>query len=229
MRTRISTIFLGILMVLGSATAKAQYYEIANQIPQLIAPALQGGFNYKGFVEGGYIGFVGDKKASVFDISTVQGFRYSNWFFMGVGAGINILTSNPNDDWGSGWGGNTYYNEYINHSDIRTAVMIPLFTDFRFNIGNDAKGAVSFFIDLRLGGSFLVGNDWVRIGNGYLTRSQCFYLKPSIGLRIPVSDSNVKQAINIGVSYMLLTQDYWNSYSNSAVLNGVGATISFEW
>ena len=229
MKSRVSAIILGLVLAMGCFQAKAQYYQMANQVANLIRPALTGGLNYKGFVESGYTGFVGDKKAGMLDISTVQGFRYANWFFMGVGAGVDILFSQPDDNWGYGWADNPSYNNYYNHGDTKTAVMIPLFTDFRFNIGNSDGSTVSMFADLRLGGSFLIGNNYVRIGQGYLTKSECFYLRPSLGIRIPVSESNVKQAINIGIHYQLLTQNYWCAYGSSTTLNGVGASISFEW
>ena len=41
----------GLLVLAGTTFASAQYYELANQIPQLISPALSGNFNYKGFVD----------------------------------------------------------------------------------------------------------------------------------------------------------------------------------
>lgn len=216
-------------MGLGGLTASAQYYQIANQLPQMIKPALVGGLNYKGYVEAGYMGGVGDKKADFVDISTTQGFRYADWFFIGVGAGVDILMSHTDDDWGNGWNGNPGYEGYYKHTDTKTAVMVPLYTDFRFNVGNSQGSVASFFADIRIGASFLMGDDYVRIGNGYLTRSECFYLKPTIGIRIPVGSSNVKQAINIGVSYQLLTQNYWSYYSNSTTLSSFGASIGFEW
>lgn len=230
MKTRLTILFMALASLFAAPRAEAQYYQIANQIPQLIRPALSGGLNYKGFVEAGYIGGIGDKRADFLDISTVQGFRYADWFFMGVGAGVDVLFAHQNEDWGNGWGGNPSYNDYWNHSNTETAVMIPLFTDFRFNIGNTNTSAASFFIDLRLGASFLIGDDYVRIGDGYLTSTECFYLRPSLGVRIPVGGSNVKQAISIGVNYQLLTQNYWYYRGGSdATLSGFGATISYEW
>ena len=57
-----------------------------------------------------------------------------------------------------------------------------------------------------------------------------FFLRPTIGLRIPVSSANQKQAVNIGVTYQLLTSN--NNYRRngaSGTLNAFGATIGFEW
>lgn len=229
MKHRYTFILAAAMMGLGGSTASAQYYQIANQLPQLIRPALTGGFNYKGYVEAGYVGGVGDKKADFIDISTSQGFRYAEWFYMGVGAGVDVLMSHTDDSWGNGWHDAPGYDDYYGHGTTKTAVMIPLFTDFRFNIGNSQGSMASMFIDLRVGASFLMGDDYVSIGNGYLTRSECFYLKPTIGIRIPLGSSNVKQALNIGVTYQLLTQNYWSRYNNNSTLSAFGASIGFEW
>lgn len=56
-----------------TADASAQYYEIANQIGNLITPALSGGMNYKGFVEAEYLHGLGDYQCDFACLSTVQG------------------------------------------------------------------------------------------------------------------------------------------------------------
>lgn len=224
MKKLIAALFICALSA-AAIPAKAQYYEIANQLPQLIRPALSGSFNYKGFVEGSYLAGVGGRRASTIDISTTQGFQYASWFFMGVGAGVDIMTTSTSDNWGDGWTSNGWQR----HSDTKTGVLIPLYTDFRFNIGSGAGNSVSVYIDARIGAAFLLGNDYLRIGDGYITRNECFYLRPSIGVRIPVSSSNPKQAFNIGASYQLLTQNYWYGYNSDIALSSVGATISYEW
>lgn len=218
------------VMAAVSLGASAQYYEIANQIPQLIRPALSGSLNYKGFIDASYLQGVGNTRANFLDFSTSQGFRYSNWFYMGVGIGADILFSNVDNGWGNGWDDNWQGpDDYVTHSSRTTAVMIPLFTDFRFNIGgNQPTPGVSFFIDLRIGCSFLCSDDWIRINNGYLTNQEYFYLRPSMGIRIPVSQSG-RSAIDIGVVYKLLTSNYWSSWTRNVTLNSLGATIAFEW
>lgn len=214
------------------ATAAAQYYEIANQLPALISPALSGSLNYKGFVEAGYTKGMGRYQADFLDISTVQGFRYSSWFFMGVGLGVDILFSHVNDGFGfdspeSGYG--SYERDrYYGRSSTSTAVMTPVFTDFRFNLGK-GDNRPSFFIDLRVGCSFLIGNDYVRINDGYLTNREYFYLRPTAGVRLPVNRKNTKQAVNVGLTYQLLTADYWYYGRNASTLNSLGASVSFEW
>lgn len=50
-------------------------------------------------------------------------------------------------------------------------------------------------------------------------------------MRIPVNASNPRQAVNIGVTYQLITSNnnwtYWDD--NSATLNGLGLSIAYEW
>lgn len=209
-----------------SLSANAQYYEIANQLPGLIRPALTGSTNYKGFVEAGYTRTLGSKSADFLEFSTSQGFMYSNWFYMGVGIGVDVLFAHQNDNWGDGWNMAQPSFDY-NHSSTQTAAMLPLFTDFRFMLGGLRN--VAFFIDLKVGCSFLLGDEYIRIGDGYLTNRQYFYLHPSLGLRIPTNPQNSKQAFDIGISYKLLTSNYWSFHNSNTTLNGLGVSLAYEW
>ena len=57
-----------------------------------------------------------------------------------------------------------------------------------------------------------------------------FFFRPAIGVRIPVSASNPKQAFNIGITYQLLTSNnIYRPYGSSGTLSSFGATIGFEW
>ena len=47
-------------------------------------------------------------------------------------------------------------------------------------------------------------------------------------MRIPLNDSG-SQAVNIGLSYQLMTQDYWYRSYSDVTLSSFGATIGFEW
>ncbi|MDE7497023.1 MAG: hypothetical protein K2M67_09265, partial [Muribaculaceae bacterium] len=216
--------FATLLTVGESATAAAQYYELANQLANVVQPALSGSFKYKGYAGASYVKNLGDFNADYIELSTSQGFQYATWFYMGAGLGFDLLNSHPNDDWGNGWDTPTP-GSY--HRSVTTAVMMPLFTDFRFNIGSPQ--ATNFFIDLRIGCSFLLTDSWVKINNGYLTDSEYFYLKPTIGVRIPVNPNNSKQALNLGISYQLLTSNYWRSYESNGSLSGLGVGVSYEW
>ncbi|MCM1291265.1 MAG: hypothetical protein NC201_03475 [Prevotella sp.] len=218
-------IIIALCTLFSPAFSKAQYYEIANQLPQLISPALSGSMNYKGFVDASFLKGVGSNQADILDFSTSQGFTYSTWFYMGVGLGVDIIFAHTDDDWGNGWNNDPYRN----HETTTTGVMIPLFSDFRFNIGGSSSSSPSFYIDLRIGASFLIGQDYIRINNGYLTSNEHFYLRPSIGVRIPINKEKPKQAINIGIDYQLLTSNYWNNWNNNVTLNAFGVNAAFEW
>lgn len=213
-----------LVVIFSSQTASAQYYEIANRIPSLVQPAISGSMRYKGFVDLGYSKTLGNYNADFLEVSTSQGFQYTSWFYMGVGIGADVLFAHKNDNWGDGWEDPSYGKD---HGSMTTAVMLPLFTDFRFNIGGN-KGA-SFFIDLKLGCSFLLSNKYISIGDGYLTNQEYFYLRPSLGIRIPTNSKNPKQAFDLGVSYKLLTSNYWNSRSRDITLNSLGVTVAYEW
>lgn len=210
-------LMLTIVMLLLPCRAKAQYTSIVNQAANMLQTAVLGGFSYKGFVDASYTAGIGNLQANFVGVSTVQGFQYSNWFFMGAGLGVDYVYSNVQHLYDGGPGS----------KGVRSnGVMVPIFTDFRFNIGS--RTSASFFIDIKAGGSFLMGNRYLAIENGYISGSEYFLLKPSLGIRIPVSQ-NGKQAFNIGVTYQLLTCNYWYNYSNNGTLNSLGATASFEW
>ena len=125
----------------------------------------------------------------------------------------NLPTLNPDD-----------YDQSRSHS--KTGCVIPLYTDFRFDIGSPTN--TSFYIDLRLGASFLVSDNYLEIGDGFLTNTECFYFKPSAGLRIPLDD-NGRKAVNVGVSYQLVTSNYWYRYASNVSLSSVGLSVGFQW
>lgn len=221
---RIIAVVVGMIIFGVGQQAKAQYYEIANQLPGVISPALSGSMNYKGFIElSGVAGF-GDNRANIIGVTTSQGFQYSSWFFMGAGLGVEVAMTNS--DMLSSDVGQARYRE---HSNSSTKVMIPVFSDFRFNFGN--IGGVSFFADVKLGAIWLIGNSYLRLQEGCMTGDAQFYCKPALGVRIPVSSTNQRQAVNIGVAYELITSDnnynYWND--NNITLNCLGVSLSFEW
>lgn len=214
--------------VMTAGSASAQWYQAVSQIPSLISPALSGSLSYKGFVESSFTGgFGNDWKANILSISTSQGFTYSSWFFMGAGIGADILfRGNELGDYDS-------YPGYYPHSQSSTRVMMPVFSDFRFTFGGGASGAgTGVYIDVKLGATFLFGDTYMQFPNGYLTDNTYFYLKPSVGVRIPVgSGANSRQAVSLGVAYQLITGN--NGYvwygGNSVAMNSIGACVSFEW
>lgn len=210
--------------------ARAQLYEIANQLPSLLSPALSGGVNYKGFIELSGTAGIGENRANFVGISTSQGFKYSSWFYMGAGLGVEAVMSQgcdprPIEPRSVQYG---FYNSDGYYNSSTTRVMVPVFTDFRFDLGN--QSSMSAFLDLKLGAAWIMGSRYLRVCDGYVSNGAQFYLKPTIGVRIPVSQRTNRNAFSIGVSYQLLTSDnnyYWNSGSVS--LNNFGVTLSYEW
>ena len=167
--------------------------------------------------------FRSSRQADFIEVTTTQGFQFTPWFYMGAGIGVQTIMTNRNDNYDP-W---QYPGDWdSNKGRSRTGWMLPLYSDFRFNIG--PRNDTSFFIDLRVGASFLLSDDYLEIGDGFLNSDQTFYLKPSIGMRIPLNDSG-SQAVNIGLSYQLMTQDYWYRSYSDVTLSSFGATIGFEW
>lgn len=200
-------------------SANAQYYELINQATNMFQTAFAGGARYRGMVDAAYISGIGSKKANFLEISTTQGVKYGSIFFMGIGLGVDFMNTDVNSG--------AY--QPIGNNYTTSAVMIPMFTDFRLNFGSTSSTNV--FIDLKLGAGFYVSDKYIQVGDGYMNSSQSFLLRPTIGARIPVSKNSPKYAVNVGVCYQLLTNSYWYNpgASNSVTLNGFGVNLGFEW
>lgn len=216
-------ILLAAFVMTGAVAAQAQYYEIASQIPSLLSPALSGSMAYKGFVELTGIGGFGTDRANFIELSTTQGFQYSDWFFMGAGMGIDIAMARNTNDWTAG-----DHPRYYNGDNTSTMAMLPIFSDFRFNIGTG--GGTSVYIDAKVGAAWFLGYNYLQLHDRTMGHGAQFLLQPSIGVRIPVNSAKPGQAVNIGLTYRLLTSNNnYSWYDNTATLNGFGASISFEW
>lgn len=221
---KLKKLFLAAVALVGAALpSQAQYYEMANQLTNLISPALSGSMKYRGFVDAKGLAGLGHDRANFIGISTTQGFQYASWFFMGAGMGIDMVRTpeviNPvtlSDNYRHG-----------HSSSSHTRAIVPVFSDFRFNIGSGTQTSV--FIDLKLGAAWLLGSKYMPLNDAVLSTGTQFYMVPSIGVRIPVNSMNAKQAVNIGIAYELLTSNnrYYNY--NSPTLNSLGMTIGFEW
>lgn len=226
---------MGMALLACPLAAQAQYWEAASQLQSLISPALSGSGKYKGSVEVMGVAGVGSSKLNHVEISTSQGYQYADWFYMGAGLGVDIVRSSVTpldydyDPMAAPQGWNGWDSPRYGHK--KTGVMLPVFTDFRFNIPlGSSRGAASMFVDLRLGATWLLGNNYIETDDGWLSNSTNFYFRPAIGARIPVSSSNPRQAVNVGVAYLLITSgnNYWY-YGNTQTLSSIGATVSFEW
>ncbi|MDE5847283.1 MAG: hypothetical protein K2H71_08030 [Muribaculaceae bacterium] len=218
MKKKHIVLIIALLMSVVPFSATAQYTSIVNQATNMMQTALMGGMRYRGYVEASYTSGFGNLQADFVGISTVQGVQYADWFFMGAGLGVDLVYSKTDAS----------YNGWFGDRKTRTSgAMVPIFTDFRFNIGGNQ--GPSFFIDIKAGGSFLIGKNYLAIENGYINGSEYFMLKPSIGLRVPVG-GNGKRSMNLGLTYQLLTCNYWwYNNTNSGTLNSLGATVSYQW
>lgn len=213
-KIRLALIAAALTATLG---ARAQYYELANQLTNMISPALSGSLNYKGTVELSGTAGAGYNRSNFVGASTSQGFMYADWFFMGAGLGIDaVIAPEPEG-----------LRPDMAYGTTRTKAMLPIFSDFRFIIGGlSATGA---YIDLKLGAAWMLGNDYLCLQDRYVGSGALFYLKPSVGVRVPTGSSG-RQAVNIGITYQLLTSG--NSYYPQAygvTLNSIGASIAYEW
>ena len=202
--------------------SQAQIYEAINTLQSVISPALSGSGRYKGFVEAGYSHTLSHYNGDFIEFSTSQGYQYNSWFYMGAGLGVDVLFSHPGKN-----NGVMQTPPPGNRPVATTAPMMPLFADFRFLIAGSTN--ISFFLDLKVGCSFLLTNRNIAIGDGYLTNREYFFLDPSIGLRLPCNKKNNKQAVDVGVKYKLLTSNYWYNYNNNITLQSLGAFVAFEW
>lgn len=224
---KIKKLLIACLVTLtGSLSASAQYAQIANQISNLVQPALSGSMKYRGIVEATGLAGVGTNRANFLGVSTSQGFQYADWFFMGVGMGIDVAMAGgpemnyPNPD-------GSKHPPYDGHGYTRTKAMIPLFTDFRFSFG-PSQGTKAY-LGLKAGAAWLLGNDYFELSNGRMAGTTQFYLSPSVGVKFPMGNSG--QAVVAALSYQLLTaNNSWTYYgANSTTLNSLGVTIAYEW
>lgn len=214
-------------MLLGCTFgASAQYYQIANQLTNLISPALSGSFNYKGYVDFSGIAGIGTARANFFSVSTTQGFKYADWFFMGAGMGVDLAMTHKPDKIIQ----DPYQYPWMDRPTSTTMAMIPVFSDFRFIIPSGGAGIPGVYIDLKIGASWLIGNNDLLLDGAHMGHGAQFYFKPSIGLRIPVDTRHPNRAFDIGFTYQLLTSNNFYTYnSGAATLNGLGFTVAYEW
>lgn len=221
MKKILATLLLSMLAL--TSTVNAQIYDVINTLQSVITPAISGSGNYKGSVEAGYSHTIGKYNADFIELNTSQGYQYNSWFYMGAGLGIDLLMSHKGTNWENGMITPPPYNRGY----ATTAAMLPLFADFRFLIGDRTN--IAFYLDLKVGCSFLLSNKMIAIGDGYLTNREYFFLDPSLGVRVPCNKKNPKQAFDVGVKYKLLTSNYWYNINNNITLQSIGAFVAFEW
>ena len=215
-----------ILFAVGSALpASAQWGEIVNGMTNVALPTIRQGARYKGYLEADFTMGVGNYRSNFVTVGTSQGYMFNDWFYLGAGIGVDLLWSTVTKGWGDDWAADN--PDWYAHEHTSSAVMIPVFTDFRFILGDTSKTA--FFVNMRVGAAFLCSDSYIRIRDGYLTNQSYFYFQPAVGVRIPVNRTKPRQAIDIGLHYRLMTSDYWSNWQHDATINGLGVNISYEW
>ncbi len=215
---KIGKYILATLLLSSASGANAQYYAIADRLADMITPAIFGGFSYRGLVEVSAIKGIGENNGDFVGISTSQGFKYADWLFIGVGAGVDGLFTHVDN----------FYADHL-ESTTKSGLIVPLFTDFRLTFGDPSN--VNYYIGTKIGCSFLVSDESIRVNRGYISSDECFYLKPSVGIRIPAGTTD-HNAVTFAVSYQLITPGYERyEYhdSQSISLNGFGISIGYEW
>ncbi|MDE7402306.1 MAG: hypothetical protein K2M87_02710 [Muribaculaceae bacterium] len=212
-----------------SATAHAELNDVVNGMTNIAfsdAPHPVAYTGYKGYVEANYTQGIGHLSSNFVTAATSQGAMITDNIYIGGGIGIDMMWTTIDAGWGE------YFKETDKKWDwknsVKTAIMIPVFSDFRF-VTRHSSTQSSLFLNLRVGCTFLCNDRFVRIGDGLLTSKEFFYLQPSIGVRVPINRTKPRQAFDLGVHYRLMTSRYATNWQREAAINGLGINISYEW
>ncbi len=174
---------------------------------------------YAGFLEMGYSGGVGEIHADQFEVLTTHGLQVNSNLFVGLGTGLQVQFNDVEE---------LDFLPVAGKYGHKTGVNIPLYVDFRVcPVYRRVSLPIQPFFDVKIGASFDVTEDYMKIHRGYLDSGTNFYLSPSVGFRVPVGH---KTAVNVGVTYNLTTQHYIGSGKDETIgLSSFGARISYEW
>lgn len=149
--------------------------------------------SYRGFadIEAGYSFY---SEWALIGATTTHGVQLAEKFF--IGAGTGILTD-------------------------FTAVVMPLYADFRFDFFNGKK--VSPFVDLKVG--YTLGNSG-RVYEDYDDEiCNGIYLNPTVGFRIRLTN---RMGINIGLAYSLNNYYCYNYYEKIKMNKELGHAIAIK-
>lgn len=154
---------------------------------------------YEKSVEIGYAIGVGKYNNDIFNLSMINGYRFNDTFFAGIGVGVG-------------------YSNALNGVDISTlgittefrteAILIPIYANIKANLSKDNK--ISPFLSLNIGYTIDV--------NQYLKDAPGFFIQPNFGVDFKITD---KTSIYGLVGFNLQHFDY--SYTRN-----VGTTSS-DW
>lgn len=217
------------LLFAGILTSSAEYNEVVNGMKnRSIVPTREGNTShrgYKGFVEADCTIGYGNYRSNFATLATSQGLMATDWLYLGAGIGMDLAWSTVNAGWGRR--PSRYSREWYRHETTDFALMIPIFSDFRFIFGKTTD--LSLFLNMRLGAAFLCSDNYLRIKDGFLSDKSYFYMQPAIGVRIPIRKTKPRQAMDIGIHYRVMTAKYRSDWQQNANINGLGLNISYEW
>ncbi len=203
-----------------SLGAKAQYYQIADQLQNMLSAIFTGGSSYKGFVDASYMRSIGNNRVDFAEITTTHGCSMASWFFMGAGLGVEaMMARNDGVTFEERWQATNSYR-----STVETIWTMPVYIDFHITIGGTEN--VGMFADFRVGSAFKLSDKALAVSDGYISTNEFVYLRPSVGMRIPIGE---KSAVNIGLSYKLLMSNYWYEDYSDITLHALGLNVGLEW
>lgn len=94
-------LLIGILAgVGGMLPVSAQIGEIVNGLTNVALPAIRQGNGYKGYLEADCTIGVGNYRSNFLTLATSQGYKFTDWLYMGAGIGVDLLWSTVNTGWG---------------------------------------------------------------------------------------------------------------------------------
>ncbi|NDV47847.1 hypothetical protein D0T49_12400 [Paludibacter sp. 221] len=157
-------------------------------LPSLFLSAQKKG--YEKSIELGYAIGVGEYNNNTINLSMINGYRFSDYLYTGVGVGIGYSNAI------------TYVNKnrYGTIDETRaTALLVPIFAQIKANFTN---GDISPFVSLNVGYTIDL--------NSYLKHAPGFMLQPNFGVDFKL---NEKSSIYALVGFNLQHFDYVYTYN----------------
>lgn len=177
---------------------------------------------YKGYeksVEIGYAIGVGEYNNNILNLSMINGYRFNNTFYAGIGVGVG-------------------YSDALNGVDISTenvtteyrteAILIPIFAHIKFNLSKDNK--ISPFLSLNAG--------YTLDANQYLRDAPGFYLQPNFGVDNKLTDKTSIYGL-VGLNLQHFDYSYtrnvgttgsdWDITTKSEMFKAIDIKVGFKF
>jgi opacity protein-like surface antigen len=174
---------------------------------------------YEKSIEIGYAVGVGKYNNDIINLSMINGYRFNNTLFAGIGVGVG-------------------YSNALNGVDISTlgitteyrtdAILIPIYANIKANLSKDSK--ISPFLSLNVG--------YTINANQYLKDAPGFHIQPNFGIDFKITD---KTSIYGLVGFNLQHFDYsytrnvgtttsdWEITTNSEMFKAIDLKIGFKF